>query len=177
MQRRPSTTNLDDAPAARLYRTYAPGILTYLRGRATSQEDAEDLLLEVFLAAFERNSLAELPPDHQIAWLRQVAHNKLIDYYRRASRRPSVALDEIAETAYADDAMDPEAQAQRHETQRDLRAALQRLSPAQQQVLRLRFADGLRCAEIASIVGKQEAAVRMLLSRTLNLLRSIYADR
>lgn len=177
MQRRPSTTNLDDAPAARLYRAYAPAILAYLRGRASSQEDAEDLLLEVFLAAFERNSLAELSPERQSAWLRQVAHHKLIDYYRRASRRPAVPLDEIAESAYADDEMDPEAQAQRHETQRDLQAALRQLSPAQQQVLRLRFADGLRCAEIANIVGKQEAAVRMLLSRTLNLLRSLYTDR
>ena len=177
MQRRPSTTDLDDAPGARLYRTYAPTILTYLRGRASSQEDAEDLLLEVFLAAFERNGLAELPPERQIAWLRQVAHHKLIDYYRRSSRRPSVPLDEIAETTYADDALDPEAQAQRHETQRDLQAVLRQLSPAQQQVLRLRFADGLRCAEIASIVGKPETAVRMLLSRTLNHLRSLYTDR
>jgi DNA-directed RNA polymerase specialized sigma24 family protein len=32
----------------------------------------------------------------------------------------------------------------------------------------------LRCAEIANTLGKSEAAVRMLLSRTLNLLRSIY---
>jgi RNA polymerase sigma factor (sigma-70 family) len=177
MQRRPSVTDLNDAPAARLYHTHAPTILTYLRRRTASREDAEDLLLEVFLAAFERNSLAELPPDQQIAWLRRVAHHKLIDSYRRASRHPSVALDEIAETAYTDDDLDPEAQAQQHETLRDLQAALRKLSPAQQQVLSLRFADGLPCAEIANRLGKQEAAVRMLLSRTLNLLRSLYADR
>src|SRR6266567_1214282 len=38
---------------ARLYRTYAPGLLTYVRMRVPSPEDAEDLVVEVFLAALD----------------------------------------------------------------------------------------------------------------------------
>jgi DNA-directed RNA polymerase specialized sigma24 family protein len=41
-------------------------------------------------------------------------------------------------------------------------------------VMCLRFGYNLRCAEIASILGKQESAVRTMLSRTINLLRDVY---
>jgi len=51
---------------------------------------------------------------------------------------------------------------------------VQSLSALQQETLRLRFADNLRCAEIATRIGKREGAVRVLLSRTLNALRRLY---
>jgi DNA-directed RNA polymerase specialized sigma24 family protein len=51
---------------------------------------------------------------------------------------------------------------------------LKRLSPLQREVMCLRFGYNLRCAEIASILGKQESAVRTMLSRTINLLRDVY---
>lgn len=52
-----------------------------------------------------------------------------------------------------------------------------RLPTLQQQVLRLRFEEGLPSAEIAALLGKQDSAVRKLLSRTLNALRSLYQEK
>ena len=46
----------DDSPGAALYRRYAPGIFAYLYRETSSREDAEDILLEVFLAALEREN-------------------------------------------------------------------------------------------------------------------------
>ena len=43
-------------------------------------------------------------------------------------------------------------------------------------ILKLRFVNGLRSPEIASLVGKSETAVRSLLSRTLNQLRMFYGE-
>jgi RNA polymerase sigma-70 factor (ECF subfamily) len=54
---------------------------------------------------------------------------------------------------------------------------VQQLPWLQQQILRLRFVNDLTSSEIANIVGKSDAAVRMTLSRTLNLLRSIYLKK
>lgn len=42
-----------DSPDAMLYQRYAPSIFAYLYRQTTSREDAEDLLLEVFLAVRE----------------------------------------------------------------------------------------------------------------------------
>ena len=83
MQQPACTSPVDDSPAA-LYQRYAATVFTYLRRRAPSREDAEDLLLEVFLAACEQQAaLLALPEDARLAWLRRVAQHKLIDHYRR----------------------------------------------------------------------------------------------
>ena len=71
----------------------------------------------------------------------------------------------------------PEQVALRREEERRVAAAVQRLPALQQEVVRLRFAGGLRCAQIADVLGKREGAVRMALSRALNLLRTLYEER
>jgi RNA polymerase sigma factor (sigma-70 family) len=177
MYRRSSRPGLDESSPADLYEQHAPGIFAYLRRQNLAREDAEDILLEVFLAASERNNLAGLAAGEQLAWLRQVTRHKLADHFRRANRRVMVDLDLVAETLYADDAQAPEQVALQRESERHLRAAISRLPAAQQQVLRLHFGEGLRCVEIARLLGKGESAVRMALSRALNLLRTSYTER
>jgi RNA polymerase sigma factor (sigma-70 family) len=173
MQQQAEQGLYDDADAA-LYDCYAHVIFAFLRLHTPSREDAEDLTLEVFLAALECDNLSGLAENEKLAWLRRVAHNKLIDSYRRSTRRPVVALDQVAETLYDDEELAPEKVVQRNEEYTRLRATLQRLPILQQQLLRLRYGDGLRFAEIAVILNKREGAVRKLLSRTLTSLRSAY---
>jgi RNA polymerase sigma-70 factor (ECF subfamily) len=177
MYRRSSQSGLDESPPAGLYQQHAPGIFAYLRRQNLSREDAEDILLEVFLAAYQRNNLAALAPGEQLAWLRQVTRHKLADHFRRANRRVMVDLDVVADTLYADDTQAPEQVALQRESERQLRAAISHLPAAQQQVLRLHFGEGLRCVDIARMLGKGEGAVRMALSRALNLLRARYTER
>jgi RNA polymerase sigma-70 factor (ECF subfamily) len=55
-----------------------------------------------------------------------------------------------------------------------LRDRLTRLPELQQQILRLRFADGLRTREIAERLEKSDGAIRSLLLRSLHLLRHLY---
>jgi RNA polymerase sigma factor (sigma-70 family) len=132
------------------------------------------VLLEVFMAALERNALAGLSDGEQLAWLRRVAHNKCVDAYRRAQRQPAVSLESLEEIPYEDEEQTPEQVALRSEEQALLRTYLANLPAQQQEVLRLRFAQGLRCTEIARRLNKKEGTVRMLLSRALNLLRGTY---
>ncbi len=167
----------DDLPAARLYQEHAPAIFAYLRLRATTREEAEDLLLEVFLAALEQQDmLKDRSSETQRAWLRSVAAHKIADHYRRSARRQQVTLEQVAETLYADEALAPEQMALHREEYEQLRARLQRLSGPQQQIIHLRFVYGLRCEEIAAALGKKEGTVRKLLCRALNLVRALYAD-
>ncbi|HEU5367576.1 MAG TPA: RNA polymerase sigma factor [Ktedonobacterales bacterium] len=165
----------DDSPAAALYRQHGPLIFAWLLKQAHSWEDAEDLLLEVFLAAFERDRLLAVPEEKRLAWLLSVAQHKLIDYYRLSGRRQQMPLDAVAGALEADEAQTPEAVALRREQHADLRAALQALPQTQREVVQLRFGEGLRCTEIATVLGKREGAVRILLWRALTFLRARYA--
>ncbi len=173
MQPSPSSSRAEHA-ATTLYEEYAPILFAYLRRQTSSLEDAEDLLVEVFLAAFERNQLLAVPPDERRRWLFGVAQHKLADSYRRSARRPVVPLDALTDTLEEDAARAPEQVILRQEAQRELRAALLRLPPQHQEVLQLRFAHGLGAAEIAAVLGKNEGAVRILIWRALKLLRTYY---
>lgn len=178
MKAHPSSERwMDQSPAAALYQQYAPVIFAYLHRHTGSWEDAEDLLLEVFLAALEQNQLCAVPEDTRLPWLQRVAQRKLVDHYRRMSRRLAVPIEQMAETLLEDEELIPEQQALRHEVQTELRQAVQLLPAQYQEVLRLRFVHGLRFLEIGAVLGKQEGAARVLLSRALKLLRAHYQEK
>lgn len=157
-----------------LYDRHAAIILAYARAHTTSWQDAEDLILEVFLTALEHENLAWLTDKQQLVWLWRVAHNKLVDSYRRPGQPPTIPLEQAVESACHDEALTPEQQILRREELALLYAAVGKLSLHQQQVLHLRFGEGLRFAEIAVLLNKREAAVRKICSRSLALLRKMY---
>ena len=80
----------------------------------------------------------------------------------------------LAEELFAAEHLEPEQALLRQEALAELTDAIAQLSPLQQDVLRLRFGYGLPCGDIAAILNKKESAVRMLLSRALKALRSVY---
>ncbi len=172
MQQQQDENELRGSTDAELYNHYAPTIFAYIRQHEVTREEAEDLTLEVFIAALERNNLSELPDTEKLAWLRRVAHNKLVDSYRRFNRHPAVTLEEVVMQNGAWPS--PELSILQQEEYGWLYEALTRLPASQQQVLRLRYGNGLRFAEIAIMLNKREEAVRKLLSRALNALHAIY---
>jgi RNA polymerase sigma-70 factor (ECF subfamily) len=106
-----------------------------------------------------------------------VARNKVIDYQRRAVKRPAVALEEALDSPFDTDYFTPEQAAVNREELELLRARLSGLPELHQQVLQLRFGDGLRTKEIASKLHRSDGAIRSLLLRSLNLLRARYTSR
>ncbi len=170
-----TTAELDDAPVARLYQQHALTIMTYVRRHVPSREEAEDILLEVFLAALEHQELEQFSERKQLAWLQRVASHKCVDYHRHSARRPTVPLEQAAETLIGDERQGPDQLAVRNEEEALLYERLTRLPESYQHVLQLRFAYGLRCAEIARRLNKSAGAIRMILSRALTMLRDVYA--
>ena len=165
------------ALAEALFQRYAPTIFAFLLQQTTSREDAEDILLEVFTAALEQHQqLGQFSEERQRLWLWRIARNKLIDAYRRNQRRPSVSVEQVLDDLFADSTEAPEHELLRWEEYAELHSALQSLPLLQQRVLKLRFVNGLRSSEIASLVGKSDIAVRAMLSRTLNQLRQLYRE-
>src|SRR5437763_10957827 len=94
---RSMSTKLDATAIADLYEKYWLTLLVYVRQIVPLLEDAEDVLVEVFLAALESDILVSLEERQQLGWLRRVAYNKAIDHYRRSTRRPAIRLDATEE--------------------------------------------------------------------------------
>ncbi len=177
MQQSGFTSLSHDTPIARWYQLHALSLMAYVRQYVPSREDAEDIVVEVFIAALEQKgfSVFALNEQEQLAWLRRVAYYKCIDLQRRSARRLAVPLEETAETFLEDERPMPDQVALRNEENELLHQRLSHLPEHYQTILRLRFANGLRCIEISRCLNKSEGAIRTLLSRALNILRDTYS--
>ena len=161
-----------DSPESMLYERFAHTLFTYLSRQVASPQDAEDLLLEVFLVAFKSGTLVGLSAERQLAWLRRVARNKIIDRYRHHSLLTLLSLEEASETESAE--LTPEQYAEQRENYTRLYRVLDQLTPVQQELIQLRYVHGLRFSEVATILDKPEGTVRQWLVRTLQQLRKLY---
>ena len=162
---------------ASLFDRHGQALFAYVRLHMQSREDVKDITLEVFKIALEHHNLTDVPENEQLAWLRRVAHNKIVDRYRRTVRHPQVGLDTIVDSLFEDDSRSPEQLAIQREAHQDLYQTIRQLSTLQQQILRLRYGNGLSFSDIGCLLDRKEANVRKLLSRTLARLRTLYQRR
>jgi RNA polymerase sigma-70 factor (ECF subfamily) len=143
-----------------LYERYARALLSYLRHRLPSLADAEDVLAEVFLSAVRAANLGE---SVGAGWLMIVSHRRIADFYRE---RRAIPLTE-EQLLVSETPENPEWMALRAEERQELLALVANLPADKRDVLTLRFAGGLRSAEIADLIGKTDVATRALLSRAI----------
>lgn len=152
---------------AELYRRYFKAVYRYQIARVGNLHDAQDLTAQTFLSAQE--SLSNYRShDKFAAWLMTIAKRKLADHFRR--RRPTLPL-EMAEPlthpgSSAEDLLDRQLSLQQ------IAQALERLTPDRAEAISLRLFGGFSAAEAAQMMGRSEAAFRMLVSRALEDLRT-----
>ena len=139
--------------------------LHFLRDRSTAEEVAQ----EVFLSLHRNLDRIETPA-HAAAWLRKVAVQRSIDEGRRRSRRPQVALEDVAEPAAAMKPGDPLLSEM-------LRKLIATLPEAPRMAMVLRYQEDLEPAEIAAALEMPVATVKSHLQRSLALLREKLARR
>jgi RNA polymerase sigma-70 factor (ECF subfamily) len=160
----------DPDALAELYDRFAPVLYAYIYRRVGEQRLAEDLTGDVFVNALAALRRGQFASESLMAWLYRLAHNRVMDHYRR-ERQTLVPL--AAELPAADDV--PEAARQRR-LRAWLREALRRLTGDQQQVLALRFGQGMSAAETARALGKTEESIRALQHRALHALRRLMEE-
>ena len=154
--------------AGSLYDRHRESVFRYLWLRLGDQQLAEDLSGDVFtrmLDALPRYQALGIPFR---AWLYRIAHNLLIDHFRKTSQRASVPLDVLEDR---DDGNDPTLVVEGNLLTEQLMRALSHLDHNQREVVTLRFLMGLSLQEVAQAMDKSEAAVKSLQHRGLTLLR------
>jgi RNA polymerase sigma-70 factor (ECF subfamily) len=163
----------DPTALGELYDRYAPRMYAYIYRRVDDADLAEDLTGELFVRALQaiQNERAWRGPF--VAWLYRIAHNLVVDCYRRRPPMPNVPLDQVPLPADGNDPADAVQEAQACDR---LRAAVACLTPEQQEVLALRFGEGLTAKEAGQVVNKSTGAVEALQRRALAALRRILAS-
>jgi len=105
-----------------------------------------------------------------VAWLFRIAHNQVIDYLRKQGRVGKVALeDDIILVSGSN----PAFMAERELEIEELINNVKKLSPAQREVISLRFGSGLSVAEVAKALGKNPGTVKALQYNGIGALRKL----
>lgn len=157
----------DRQALAFIYDTFHPALYRYVYRQVDGEETARDLTADVFHRFLQAVQKGTGPDQYLQAWLYRVAHNTIVDHYRRQQHRDHLPL--LEQVVSAED--DPVRLAEAHITAAEVRQSLRQLTPDQQQVIALKFFAGLSNQEIAHIVAKPIGAVKALQHRAIAALQ------
>jgi RNA polymerase sigma-70 factor (ECF subfamily) len=153
-----------------LYDRYYMQIYRYLHAHLRHEQDAADLMQQVFLQAWRQKETYEPGRGTVATWLFSIAHHRLVDFYRVS--RTAISWESMPEMPTTNH--DPEAKVISEETIAQVRKILEALSQQERELLALRFAARLSSTEIAPLIGKSEAATKKQLTRLLHRLQEQY---
>ena len=157
-------TALADTLVVAAWTDHHEEVFAFLVRTTRSPEVAEDLLSEAYLR-LTREVRADRTPDNVRAWLYRVGANLAVSRGRRVTTalRGLVRLGTTEGAARTEDA--PEAGYLQREGRAALVGVLADLDPGARAALLL-ASEGFSGAEIATAIGRSEAATRTLLCRT-----------
>ena len=147
-----------------LYLLHFDRIYSYLHMSVGNRHDAEDLTTQTFLKMLEAIGRFRWRSAPFSAWLFRIAHNLAMDHFR-ATRRTQPE-EEVPEPPGSEEAS-AEEQAMHSIGRQSMLELIEKLSPEQQQVLTLKFVFNFPNAEVATILGKTEGAIKSLQHRAL----------
>lgn len=149
-----------------LYDKYIKKIYDFIYYKTHHRETAEDLSSRVFMKALEKIDGFDLKRGTFQAWVYRIARNTVIDHYRAAKFEANI-----------EDVWDLSSD---YDLERDLdaktklekvRKYLAKLKSTERDIVIMRVWQGLSHKEIAAAIGKSEAGVKMVFSRTMGKLR------
>lgn len=154
--------------------------------RLAPRVDPSDVVQESLAEANAR--LSDFVRDRPLPfypWMRRIAMDRITDAFRRhlsagrrsinREERPELSGESVAELAdrLAAPTSGPSARLHRAERNGRVRAALQSLPEKEREVLVLRYLEDLSTADVASVMGVSESAIKMRLVRALQKLRDV----
>lgn len=155
-----------------LYILYVDRIYAYLWQRVRHKGIAEDITAVTFEKALRNIKKFEWRGITFVAWLYRIAHNELVNYHRK--QKFLTPLSAIEQWWKSDVSVEVEVQKQSQADQ--LRKALRSLSEKDQELVMLKFYDGLSSREVGEILGYTENNVNVRVYRALKRLKQEMAQ-
>ena len=155
---------VDERPITVLFQRHNTLVWNVCRRFMPTDPDAEDMLQEVFMRAYQ--GLPSFKGQSKFStWLYRIAVNTCLNEIRRRGRRVDVhevSIDELFKQSYEL----PQREQHRHEEMSDqLSAALASLPPEASEALRLREIEGRPYEDIARLLGIKTSAAKMRVQR------------
>ena len=153
-----------------IYQAHVDRVYRYVASKVGRGMEAEDLSEQVFIKAIQSLSNFKWQDKPILAWLLSIAHNLVVDHWRkRATQERFLASQNPTSSEAHED--DPERLTERKLQMEDVRYSMSRLTPAQQEVISLRFAAELSLEETGQAMKRSIGAVKALQHSALAALR------
>jgi RNA polymerase sigma-70 factor (ECF subfamily) len=160
---------LDEAALSSIYDAFSTALYRYAFRFLGEQEAAEDIVAETFYRFLRTIGAGGGPEKHLKAYLYRVAHNLIVDRFRR-NTPIELSLDpNICSPSRSSE--DPAKRVEMSNEQAEMRRHLWKLTVDQRQVIVLKYFEGLSNQEVSEVLGKPVGAVKSLQHRGLDALR------
>ena len=147
---------------------YEGPLIRYVCRIVGNLETARDVVQDAFL------KLCSTPPrkvrDHVAPWLYTVCRNRALDIKRKESRMSPIS--ETQMSIQPSTSPNPSERLEGRERESQVLSCLSKLPEKQQEVIRLKFQDGLSYKEISEITGNTVSHVGVLIHNGMKTLRS-----
>lgn len=155
-----------------LFNQYYDSLNRYFFFRLGNQQEAEDLTGIIFLKVWQ--NLRRFNPSKGTfkAWLYRIAHNTLIDQYRK--KRDEISLNEVQD--FIIEGTKPEEEIITKQKILQLKKALDHLDERSRSVIVYRFIAGLDHHETAQLLGISDGNVRVIQLRALEKVKGFFAE-
>ena len=160
---------LNKKEMAEIYDQHYLSIYRFIFRQIGDVEISREIASDVFHRMVEHNQNSMVYLEHLTSWLYCVARNLVVDHYRRQQHRNHLSFDDEMMESTHDTAENAEIQIRTEK----MRMALMKLTPAQRQVIILKFLEGFSNQEVADALSKPVSAVKALQHRALIALRRL----
>ena len=160
-----------------LYNRYLDMVFRYVLFRVGDRSLAEDLTSETFLRALRRIATVSYQGRDVGAWFVTIARNLVLDHVKSSRYRLEITTAEINDPPTgANPASGPENEVLAAATNAELMRCVAKLNADQQECIVLRFLQGLSVAETATIMGRNEGAIKALQHRAVRRLAQLMPE-
>jgi RNA polymerase sigma-70 factor (ECF subfamily) len=162
---------------AQLYDQTAPALNGLLLRMLERPEDAEEVLLDVYLKVWKHAASYSPSRGSIMAWLITMARNSAIDRIRQRRAQPNThAFEPDTQPEPVSPESSPEQQTSDRERRRRVQQVLKELPPEQREPLMLAFFGGLTHAELAEKLGEPLGTIKSRIRMGLIRLRGLLEE-
>ena len=149
------------------YDSFSDAIFRYCYFKIGDREQAKDMVSDIFLKCWDYLSEGETIENFR-AFLYRIAHNMVVDWYRK---KKAISLDALAEDGF--DPMDQSSDTSQKAEIEQAMKILERLPQRDRDLIIWRYVDDVSISEIAHMVDESENTVSVRLHRALTKLREL----
>jgi RNA polymerase sigma-70 factor (ECF subfamily) len=161
----------DGEAFGQLYDRYVDTVYRFIYYRVNDRALAEDFTSETFLRALRRISTISYQGRDIGAWFVTIARNIVLDHMKSARHRLEITT---ADTIEGNDREpSPEAAVLESLASAQLMAAVKQLGEEQRECVMLRFIQGFSVSETATVMGKNDGAIKALQHRAVRKLAEL----